>query len=719
MVAVSRFFVALSILSCVFLGCNRAIAEEEAQDDSYFFRAIKAQKSGSQKEAEELFKKGSELSTTAIIMRRSFEHLIEIAASEEKEEIITAFLKKYDDDNAKFTAAKIWAERKDFAKIVEIAEQSALEESPNEFMRLYFSSFFHLPSDEFSSEIHQKIRRWFSCRPYSSEHQIFYQEYKSFFKLVPDENPQKSQIDENLVIMDFRNEIFRLSYGGAFSYLERGKLKPEFFGGTFSDEMLSDIGKACLYGSKDSYKTLPVLQKYVLEAQTGHSSYFRYFYTGRIFERAKKGRTAAADEYKKAFDTAFSEKTADNALWYYLNATLATSAQRALIEAEKYASQWHDAQEFDGFFDTLAIRFVAGKKWKEIYRAYENLGAFMSDEAAAQFAYLSARLIDTKRLTLSDIRDVWTIIHSDAEKVPWDILEVSNKAYRRALKSGIRPYYSVCAARWLDDDDILFSDIFYTHQKTKDFKRNIDYETLLLDYVKFDLIDEMYAEWLVLRDNISLEITAELSEVYQKSGSDSDNRYAKALRMVSYAANRDWSAPTKKAIEQLFPRNFLELVSESGAQFSVSEPLLFGLIKSESYFDPTVSSAAGASGLTQLMDSTAADVARKLKIQPYTLTDAQTNIQFGSYYISELIRRLNDSQILALFAYNGGITHVRNWLKSAKLEYGDNLPNDLFLEALPFAETREYGRKVVGAAAVYGYLYYGKSTASVVADIMN
>ena len=138
--------------------------------------------------------------------------------------------------------------------------------------------------------------------------------------------------------------------------------------------------------------------------------------------------------------------------------------------------------------------------------------------------------------------------------------------------------------------------------------------------------------------------------------------------MVSYAANRDWSAPTKKAIEQLFPRNFLELVSESGAQFSVSEPLLFGLIKSESYFDPTVSSAAGASGLTQLMDSTAADVARKLKIQPYTLTDAQTNIQFGSYYISELIRRLNDSQILALFAYNGGITHVRNWLKSAKLE---------------------------------------------------
>ena len=440
---------------------------------------------------------------------------------------------------------------------------------------------------------------------------------------------------------------------------------------------------------------------------------------GIFIQGAGRGKIAASEEYKKAMEASFSEKTYDSALWYYLNAILGSSAQKAALEAEKYCDKWHDAEYFDDFFDTLSIRLFTNKNWKSIYRAYLKMSDYMSDEIAAQFAYISARLIDTKRITFSDVKDVWTILEVDSEHIYKDLLEVSDKAYRRALKSGIKPYYSISAAKWLDDENISFSDILYTHQKTRDFKRDIDAETLLLGYLKFDLIDEMYDEWQNLRDNISLEVAAEIAEAYRKSGSDSDNRYSKALRIISYAANRDWSAPSKKALEQLFPRNFLALVQENAAQFSVNEPLLFGLIKSESYFDPTVSSVAGASGLTQLMDSTANDVARKLKMQPFDLLDAKTNITFGSYYISELIGRLEDSQILALFAYNGGISHVRSWLKSARLEYGENLPNDLFLEALPFAETREYGKKVVGAAAVYAYLYYGKSTASVVADIMD
>jgi soluble lytic murein transglycosylase len=54
----------------------------------------------------------------------------------------------------------------------------------------------------------------------------------------------------------------------------------------------------------------------------------------------------------------------------------------------------------------------------------------------------------------------------------------------------------------------------------------------------------------------------------------------------------------------------------------------------------------------------------------------------------------------AFFAYNAGISRVRTWLGSAK-----NLPDDLFLETLPFAETREYGKKLTAAACVYAWLY--------------
>lgn len=119
------------------------------------------------------------------------------------------------------------------------------------------------------------------------------------------------------------------------------------------------------------------------------------------------------------------------------------------------------------------------------------------------------------------------------------------------------------------------------------------------------------------------------------------------------------------------------------------------------------------------MGSTAGDIARKLKKDTYDLNDSDTNILFGCYYLEEMRRRLDGSSILALFAYNGGISRVRTWVNSANMEFGTNsLPKDLFLEALPFAETREYGRKVVSAAAMYGYLYYGKTTSEVIDEIL-
>ena len=715
-----KVYLAFLLSFCfVLFACSKVEAETEEKDDSHYFLAIKAQKMGNIKESEELFNKGILLSATPLVSRRCIEKCIEI--SDEKEKYISILLERYSDDSALFTACNYFTNIQNFDKVLETSRNIDLKTSANELIALKLKALLKKKD----TTLHKEARTWFLSRAYTKSHQDFYTDYKNTFNYKEIAAKEEKTEDEiflldNLDLMGFENEIYRLSYGGAYSFIEKGKIRRAKF--DFTDELMSDIGKACLYGKKDSYKSLPLFQKYLENnedsSQDDHSSFYYHFYTGRILERANRGKITASEEYKKALDLSFSDYTYDNALWYYLNAILGSSSQNAVIEVEKYCDKWHDAEYFDDFFDTLCISLFTNKNWKGIFRIYLKASDYMSDELASQFAYISARLIDTKRLSYTDVKDVWTVLGIESEHVYKDLLEVSDKAYRRALKSGIRPYYSVCAARQLDDDDILFSDIFYAHKKTKEFKRDIEKESLLLDYLKFDLIDEMYDEWLNLRDNISLEVAADLAEAYQKTGSNNDNRFSKALRIVSYAANKDWSIPSKKATEQLFPRNFLDIIKEEGNKNSVSESLLFALIKSESYFDPTVSSSAGATGLTQLMNSTAGDIAKKLKVESFDLKDANTNIAFGSYYISELIRRLDGSKILALFAYNGGITHVRNWRKSARLEYGENLANDLFLEALPFSETREYGRKVVGAAAVYAYLYYGKSSASVVGDLM-
>ena len=110
---------------------------------------------------------------------------------------------------------------------------------------------------------------------------------------------------------------------------------------------------------------------------------------------------------------------------------------------------------------------------------------------------------------------------------------------------------------------------------------------------------------------------------------------------------------------------------------------------------------------------TAAEKARKLKLPAdYNILDPQTNIRLGSHYFANLIERSENKSILsALFAYNAGLTNVRRWKRTPKMSM------DLFLETLPFQETREYGRKLVGAAAMYGFLYYEITPAQTVREL--
>jgi soluble lytic murein transglycosylase len=119
------------------------------------------------------------------------------------------------------------------------------------------------------------------------------------------------------------------------------------------------------------------------------------------------------------------------------------------------------------------------------------------------------------------------------------------------------------------------------------------------------------------------------------------------------------------------------------------------------------------------MEATAADIARKLKMQDYNLEDPDTNILFGAFYLEEMLRRIEDAPVLGFFAYNGGISRVRSWKKSAALEFSPRkISNDLFLEALPYAETREYGRKLTAASAIYGWLYQNEAPLEIVTNLL-
>ena len=111
---------------------------------------------------------------------------------------------------------------------------------------------------------------------------------------------------------------------------------------------------------------------------------------------------------------------------------------------------------------------------------------------------------------------------------------------------------------------------------------------------------------------------------------------------------------------------------------------------------------------------------RRLKYGQYDLKNPSDNLEFGAWYIANLFGRLDNLWIPTFFAYNAGITPVRRWKKSSKIEFDNikSLPDDLFLETIPYSETRQYGRKLVSASAMYAWLYYEKEVMDEIAILV-
>jgi len=127
-------------------------------------------------------------------------------------------------------------------------------------------------------------------------------------------------------------------------------------------------------------------------------------------------------------------------------------------------------------------------------------------------------------------------------------------------------------------------------------------------------------------------------------------------------------------------------------------------VRQESAFDPRAVSSAGALGLTQLMPTTARRVARRAGLpvpDSADLLDPGVNVQLGARYLAELLQRYDGSRLAALVAYNAGPTRWRRWRRLPE----HRADAELFVEAIPFAETRRYVKAVLRNELLYRELH--------------
>ncbi|MGQ9837303.1 MAG: lytic transglycosylase domain-containing protein [Cyanobacteriota bacterium] len=134
--------------------------------------------------------------------------------------------------------------------------------------------------------------------------------------------------------------------------------------------------------------------------------------------------------------------------------------------------------------------------------------------------------------------------------------------------------------------------------------------------------------------------------------------------------------------------------------FNLNPLMVAALIRQESRFEPEIVSVSGALGLMQVMPATGQWIAQQIGLAQYSLTNPADNLYLGSWYLDYTHRIYQNNTLLALASYNGGPGNVGRWLN----QYGLTDP-DLFVEQIPFAETRGYVKSVFGNYWNYWQLY--------------
>jgi len=148
-----------------------------------------------------------------------------------------------------------------------------------------------------------------------------------------------------------------------------------------------------------------------------------------------------------------------------------------------------------------------------------------------------------------------------------------------------------------------------------------------------------------------------------------------------------------------FPLSYSEFINNYSGSKGLDPAWVFALARQESMFMADVGSPAGALGVMQIMPATGrliASIKRENFSNPHVLLCPEISIRFGTFYLKKRLDELQGNPVLATAAYNAGAQRVRAWLPDK-----GSVPADIWVENIPFFETRDYIEKILTYKAIY------------------
>jgi soluble lytic murein transglycosylase len=213
-------------------------------------------------------------------------------------------------------------------------------------------------------------------------------------------------------------------------------------------------------------------------------------------------------------------------------------------------------------------------------------------------------------------------------------------------------------------------------------------------------VTEQFAEGTILKNLERYQLgLARVSQLETREQPADIAEHQKVRQYPSY-----WQA--------LYPLAYIDPIQTNAQKQKINPLLVLSIVRQESKFDPETRSPVGAMGLMQVMPSTANYIAPKLEMSHFELVYPPDNIKLGTYYLADMHSNHKDHSLLAVASYNAGPGNVSKWLKEISL----NDPDE-FVENIPFDETQNYIRHVLGN--YWNYLrLYNPETSQQVATVL-
>jgi soluble lytic murein transglycosylase len=159
----------------------------------------------------------------------------------------------------------------------------------------------------------------------------------------------------------------------------------------------------------------------------------------------------------------------------------------------------------------------------------------------------------------------------------------------------------------------------------------------------------------------------------------------------------------REILQIIFPLDYWPMIQTLAEQHDLDPYLVAALMAQESTFDAGILSSANAIGLMQVMPATGRRYAKKMGIAPFSparLTEPDTNARIGTRYLSELVRMFEGKAHYAIASYNAGENRVMRWRGEKP-----GLEQEEFIDDIPFPETQNYVKRILGTAEDYRRLY--------------